>query len=186
MPSRKVWVARSARLALPLALLLGASCASCPPAGDSSQAAASPQRALESSHYVRFPPQHVMKSSDYARLLTDNRRALEQCQKGTGCEVALFNLGFVHAYPQSPYYDPAKALQYFDELLKKYPQTSWASESRAWRDLLNEHVASEEKRRRLQTELRAKDATIRSLRTQLHRSRAIDLEFDQKERELLR
>jgi hypothetical protein len=133
-----------------------------------------------------FPPQQVMEDGNYARFLTENHQLLERCHGGTGCEVALFNLGFVHAYPPSPYHDPSKALQYFDDLIKKYPQTPWAFEGRAWRALLTANLASEEKRRRLQVDLRAKDATIRTLRTQLGRSREIDMEIDKKERELLR
>ena len=133
-----------------------------------------------------FPPQQVMEDGNYARFLAENRQRLEHCGGGAGCEVTLFNLGFVHAYPPSPYYDPSKALQYFDDLIKKYPQTPWAFEGRAWRALLTANLASEEKRRRLQTDLRSKDATIRVLRTQLGRSREIDMEIDKKERELLR
>ena len=133
-----------------------------------------------------FPPQQVMEDGNYARFLAENRQQLERCQGSTGCEVALFNLGFVHAYPPSPYHDPSKALQYFDDLIKKYPQTPWAFEGRAWRALLTANLASEEKRRRLQADLRSKDSTIRTLRTQLGRSREIDIEIDKKERELLR
>jgi hypothetical protein len=133
-----------------------------------------------------FPPQQVMEDGNYARFLAENRQLLERCHDGTGCEVALFNLGFVHAYPPSPYHAPSKALQYFDDLIKKYPQTPWAFEGRAWRALLIANLTSEEKRRRLQADLRSKDATIRTLRTQLDRSREIDMEIDRKERELLR
>jgi len=133
-----------------------------------------------------FPPQQVMEDGNYARFLMENRQRLEQCGGGVGCEVALFNLGFVHAYPPSPYHDPGKALQYFDDLIKKYPQTPWAFEGRAWRALLTANLASEEKRRRLQADLRSKDSTIRTLRTQMGRSREIDMEIDKKERELLR
>lgn len=133
-----------------------------------------------------FPPQQVMEDGNYARFLKENRQLLERCQGGMGCEVALFNLGFVHAYPPSPYHDPGKALQYFNDLIKKYPQTPLAFEGRAWRALLIANLASEEKRRRLQADVRSKDATIRTLRTQLGRSREIDIEIDKKERELLR
>jgi len=133
-----------------------------------------------------FPPQQVMEDGNYARFLAENRQQLKHCGDGAGCEVALFNLGFVHAYPPSPYHDPGKALRYFDELTKKYPQTPWAFQARAWRALLTTNLAAEEKRRRLQAELRSKDSTIRTLRTQLGRSREIDIEIDKKERELLR
>lgn len=133
-----------------------------------------------------FPPQQVMQGGNYARFLAENRQKLERCEGDTGCEVALFNLGFVHAYPPSPYHDPGKALRYFEDLIKKYPQTPWAFEGRAWRALLTQNLALEEQRRRLQTDLRSKDVTIRTLRTQLGRSRDIDIEIDKKERELLR
>jgi hypothetical protein len=153
-------------------LLWLAGCASVPPASDKPR--------------VAFPPQQVMEGGDYAGFLAKNRRLLERCAGGTECDVVLFNLGFVHAYPQSPYHDPNKALQYFNDLIKKYPQTPWAFEGRAWRALLTENLALEEKRRRLQADLRSKDVTIRTLRTQLGRSRDIDIEIDKKERELLR
>jgi hypothetical protein len=44
----------------------------------------------------------------------------------------------------------------------------------------------EEARRRLQGEVRTRDATIRRLRDQLSRSREIDIEMEKKERDLLR
>ena len=133
-----------------------------------------------------FPPQQVMQGGNYAKFLAENRQALERCEGGSGCAVALFNVGFVYAYPQSPYHDPSKALRHFDDLIKKYPQTPSAFEGRAWRALLTQNLALEEQRRRLQTDLRSKDATIRTLRTQMGRSRDIDMELDKKERELLR
>lgn len=105
-------------------------------------------------------------------VFTLNKQMLERCGKGTGCEVALFNLGFVHAYPQSPYRDPTKALHYFDELRKKYPQSPWAAQGQAWVGLIQE--------------IRTRETTIRSLRVQLKRSRDIDIEMEKKERELSR
>lgn len=100
--------------------------------------------------------------------------------------MALFNLGFVHAYPQSPYYDPSKALRYFDQLSNTYPQTPWAYQGRVWVAFINKTLALEETRRRLQADLRTREATIRSLQGRLDRSRDIDVEIDKKERELLR
>ena len=127
-----------------------------------------------------------MESGNYSTFHTDNSQRLEQCANGTGCEAALFNLGFVYAYPQSPYYNPAKALQYFDELAQKYPNTSWAYTGRAWSALLRENISLDAKQRRLQTALRSKEGTIRSLRGQMDRSRELDIQLDKKERELLR
>lgn len=151
----------------------------------------------------RYPPQAVMEHGDYARFIADNRQTLAGCEDKTTCAIALFNLGFAHAYPQSPYHDPAKALVHLTELVKNYPQTPWAFQGRAWISLVNQTLALEAARDRLQAALRAQKATeaaynqlqaalraqkatIRNLEGRLQRSRDIDLRIDQKERELLR
>lgn len=133
-----------------------------------------------------FPPQRVMENNNYDEFLADNERALQGCEGRTECDVVLFNLGFTYAYSQSPYRNSAKALQYFSELVKKYPQSPWAFQGRAWTALLNENLALEEKQRQLQGNLRSRETTVRSLRERLNRSRDIDVEMEKKERELLR
>jgi hypothetical protein len=142
---------------------------------------------------VPVPPPTLLEGGNYRKFLADNRQRLEQCGGSADCEAALFNLGFVHAYPKSPYYNPSKAVEYFDELVQKYPNTSWAYTGRAWGALLRENLALEAKHRRLQTDLRSKEDairtkedTIRNLRGQMERSRELDLRLDKKERELLR
>jgi hypothetical protein len=127
-----------------------------------------------------------METGNYAEFIAENERAVAGCKEGTGCDIALFNLGFVYAYSQSPYHNPAKALQYFSELSKTYPRSPWAFQGRAWLALLNENLALEERERQLQGNLRTREATIRSLRAQLNRSRDIDVEMEKRERELLR
>lgn len=133
-----------------------------------------------------FPPRKVIENGDYRSFLADNQRTLAQCRGGTGCDVTLFNLGFVYAYPSSPYRDPQKARQYLDELHRKYPHSPWTSQGQVLLAFMNDQVSSEEAQRRLRAELRARDAIIRKLREQLNRSRDIDIEMEKKERELLR
>jgi TPR repeat protein len=133
-----------------------------------------------------FPPQQVMESGNYAQFLVENEWVLQHCAEGTECDIALFNLGFVYAYTQSPYRNLTKALQYFSELSQKYPRSPFAFQGQAWTALINDHLALEEARRQLQANLRNREGTIRNLRAQLNRSRAIDVEMEKKERELLR
>jgi hypothetical protein len=133
-----------------------------------------------------FPPQRAMESGNYAEFVAENERALAECKGRTGCDVALFNLGFAYAYSQSPYHNPSKALPYFSDLNRTYPRSPWAFQGRAWIALLNENLALEERERQLQGNLRTREATIRSLRAQLNRSRDIDVEMEKRERELLR
>jgi len=133
-----------------------------------------------------FPPQKVMENGDYVGFLAENQKALEECSGEDLCEVPLFNLGFIYAYPKSPYYNQNKGLPYFEQLIQKYPQSPWAFEATAWIDIMKKNMTSEDKRRRLQGQVKSKDAAISDLKEQIKRSREIDMKIEQKERELLK
>jgi hypothetical protein len=162
---------------------------------------------LPDKRQVLFPPQAVMEHGDYAGFVAENQQALAQCVEEIACATALFNLGFVHGYPHSPAYDPARALQYLDALHAQYPQTSLAMQGQIWVVFIHDRLALEETQRRLQTDLhtlqtdlhtlrgdlrtlqsdlRSREATIRTLQGRLKRAREIDLQLEKKERELLR
>ncbi|MGV8073009.1 MAG: tol-pal system YbgF family protein [Syntrophobacteraceae bacterium] len=146
-----------------------------------------------------FPPQKCMECGDYAGFLAENQKLVSECTEEKPCEEAMFNLGFLYAYSKSPYYNRAKALQYFDDLGKKYPQSPLSFQATAWSDLLKQQLAAEKTKRVLKGKLRSKDTvlkdkdtvlkdketTINDLQQQIKRSTEIDTEIDQKERELL-
>lgn len=141
---------------------------------------------------LTFPPQEVMRTGNYEGFLAKNELLLTDCTGTNCCEVALFNLGFVHGYSKSPYYNQAKALKYFGNLVKDYPKSPLSYESLAWMDLIGKNLALDEekaslnkKRRRLQSLLKSKSTTIDELREQLKKSRDIDVEMGLKEREVL-
>jgi hypothetical protein len=133
-----------------------------------------------------FPPQKVIATGDYRGFLEENQRHLSTCGGWIECDITLFNLGFIYAYPQSPYRDPQKARQYLRELQRRFPQSPWASQGQVLLAFMNEQVGLEEAQRQLRTGLRSRDAAIRKLRGQLDRSREIDIDIEKKERELLR
>jgi hypothetical protein len=166
------WLCRPSSPALVMASLLLAGCASLSTALFQSQA--------------DFPPQRVIENGDYRGFLVENQRNLSACGGWIACDVTLFNLGFVYAYPQSPYRDPRKARRYLRELYSKFPQSPWASQAQVLLAFLNERVGLEEAQRQLRTDLRTRDAALRKLRGQLDRSREIDIEIEKKERELFR
>jgi hypothetical protein len=133
-----------------------------------------------------FPPLKVIQNGDYRGFLAENRRNLSKCGESMACDVTLFNLGFVYAYPQSPYRDSQKARQYLHQLRSRFPQSPWTSQGQVLLAFIHEQVSLEEVQRRLRTDLRARDATIQKLQGQLNRSREIDIDIEKKERELFR
>src|SRR5919106_5428931 len=128
-----------------------------------------------------FPPLKVLQNGDYRGFLAENRRNLSKCGESMACDVTLFNLGFVYAYPQTPYRDPQKARQYLHQLRSRFPQSPWTSQGQMLLAFMNEQVSLEEAQRRLRTDLRARDATIQKLQGQLNRSREIDIDIEKKE-----
>lgn len=133
-----------------------------------------------------FPAQKVIENGDYKGFLAANQRTLAECGVETGCDVPLFNLGFVYAFPSSPYRDPQKARRYLNELHSRYPHSPWATHGQVLLSFMHEQGKAEEAQRRLRAELRTRDTIIRKLREQLNRAREIDVELEKMERELLR
>jgi hypothetical protein len=126
-----------------------------------------------------------MESGNYAGFLEENLSKLKQCAGQGECDVALFNLGFLHAYSRSGYYSQRKALYYFNELVATHPQSPWAFQAKAWTDTIKKSIAFENQCRQLKGKLKTRNTAIDELQKQMERSRDIDVEMDRKERELL-
>jgi hypothetical protein len=131
-----------------------------------------------------FPPQEVMQGGDYAAFLEKNQAVVKECQDEIQCAMALFNIGFVYAYPQSPLYHQARGQKAFEELIEKYPQSPWALEATAWNELVKKSIVSETNRNRLKGKLKSKETTIKELQKQIEEAREMDTEIDRREKEL--
>lgn len=131
-----------------------------------------------------FPPQEVMVDGNYSQFLTKNQTALIDCTEESQCAVALFNLGFLRAYPQSPYYNPSKGLVFFESLISRYPQHPLAYQAKVWADLLKRSIASETTKHRLKGQLKSRETTIRELQRRVEQSKQVDAEMDRIEEDL--
>lgn len=159
----------------------------------------SSRRARPVSSSPALSSQKAMETGDYVRLRTENEEKLQQCRRESECETALFDLGLVYVSPHSPYRDRYKALEYFNALIERYPQSPWIFQARTWVALVNEQITLDLNQRQLQagldkaradlrrtkTNLRSRENAVRSLKDQLDRSQEIDVEMQEKERELL-
>ncbi len=112
-----------------------------------------------------FPPQDAMQSGDYAGFLAKNQEALKNCKEPEECAAALFNIGFLHCYSKSPYYNPAKGLKYLDDLCKGSPESPWAYQARIWIDMVKKNMKTEGRVRQLRDEVKSKDAAASEKRS---------------------
>lgn len=138
-----------------------------------------------------FPPQKVMEGGSYEDFMVDNLKAIRECAETDTCDEALFNLGFLYSYPESPYYNRPKGLEYFDRLVRAYPRSVWAFQAKAWSEIIRKSIPAgtgkkEKNNQDLQKELKSKDAVINDLQQKLERTREIDMEVEKKERQLLK
>ncbi len=83
-----------------------------------------------------FPPQSVMINDDYDAFVDENSKVLDSTQDYEKRATALFNLGFVYAYPKSPYYNAVNALQCLSLLTKYYPDSPLVYQAQVWIELL--------------------------------------------------
>jgi hypothetical protein len=133
-----------------------------------------------------FPPQAAVTTGNYREFVSTNEKQLQSCRQGEDqCDVALFNLGFVYAHEARPYRNLAKAATYFEELVNRYPESPYALPGNAWRALILDRFTLEGDLRTIKTHPQSKDATIRTLQEQLQRLRELEIEMQEKERELL-
>ena len=176
-------------LAVPPALSASSACAQ-PPSVQQAPPSPSPSATEHGAALLlpqMFPPQSVVVTGNYAEFISANEQRLQSCrEKRDGCDAALFNLGFAHAYADSPYRNLRKAAAYFEALLTQYPKSLYAVQGKVWRALILERLALENDLRSVQTTLRGKDDTIRTLQEQIQRLREQEIDMQEKERELLR
>jgi hypothetical protein len=126
-----------------------------------------------------------METGNYAEFIKENEQHLPICEQRKDCDATLFNLGFAYAYTANPRRDLLKASSYFDELRRRYPESPYALPGKAWRSLILEQLTLEEDLRTVRAQLRKKDETIHTLQEQMERVKALDIEMQEKERELL-
>lgn len=81
---------------------------------------------------------------DYAGSSKENQTILSHPRKNCLADQALFNLGLIYAHVGNPQRDPEKALYFFRQILKEYPQSPLAGEARVVAGILQENAKLKE------------------------------------------
>ncbi|HSB03858.1 MAG TPA: tetratricopeptide repeat protein [Thermodesulfobacteriota bacterium] len=89
--------------------------------------------------------QHLLRGrelfvqGDFERALNENQEVLFLALHQPPEDEALFNIGMIYADPENPMRDRAKSLQFFDRVVKGYPQSLWARQAKAWIGMLRQN-----------------------------------------------
>ncbi len=106
-----------------------------------------------------FPPQAVMRNGNYSAFLAENQNILKTCTDPQQCAMALFNICFLYSYSKSPYYNPARAQLYFEDMVKGAPESPWTYQARIWIDIMKKNARKDTKKRASREDAKSKELT---------------------------
>ena len=114
--------------------------------------------------------QKLLDQGDYEGSLKENQKVLTLYSDVPPGDEALFNTGLIYAHYGYAKRDYKKSLDLFKRLVKVFPQSPWAGQAKIWIEILQENE-------RLNRDVEELNKTIK-------KSKQIDIELDQKKKEL--
>ncbi len=113
----------------------------------------------------------MVQAGDYRGAHAAYRQALEDYPESPFADRALFGLARLFVAAENPDRNYRVAYQHFGRLLADYPQSRWAREARAWREVLAALLTQREEAER------ARQETHRLLQD-LERLKQLELELE--------
>lgn len=83
--------------------------------------------------------QELLQAGDYPRALIENQKALQLRQTRPPADRILFNMALIYASPKNPKRDYQQALEYFDRLAARFPDSAYTEIGRVWRLTVEEN-----------------------------------------------
>lgn len=94
--------------------------------------------------------QLLTRKGDFEGVLRENRKILDTSAKSSPADAALFSMGLISADYANPAKDYRKALGFFTQLSKDFPQSQFAEDARIWAKILDSEIGEQEWRAHLQ------------------------------------
>ena len=114
--------------------------------------------------------QKLLDQGDYEGALRENEKVLSLYDNISPGDEALFNIGLIYAHYGYPKRDYKKSLDLFKRLVKTFPQSPLAGQAKLWIGILQENE-------RLNREIEELNKTIK-------KSKQVDIEIEEKKKEL--
>ena len=114
--------------------------------------------------------QKLLDRGDYEGSLKENQKVLTLYSNVPPGDEALFNVGLIYACNAYPKRDYQKSLDHFKKLVRVFPQSPFAGQAKIWIGILQENE-------RLRREIEELNKTI-------NKSKQVDIEIDEKKKEL--
>jgi outer membrane protein assembly factor BamD (BamD/ComL family) len=126
--------------------------------------------ARRETHNYFVTAQKLLDQGDYEGALRENQKVLSLYNNVPPGDEALFNAGLIYAHYGYPKRDYQKSLDHFKRLAKVFPQSPFAGQAKLWIGILQENE-------RLKREIEELNKTI-------NKSKQVDIQIDEKKKEL--
>lgn len=118
----------------------------------------------------------LLAAGDYQSALRINETVLKTSAGKPPADEALFNIGIIFAHPGNKSRDYQRSIVSFRRLVKEYPQSPLADQASMWAGVLEENI----KLRRASSEAQQENARLKQI---IEKSKAVDVEIEEKKRE---
>ena len=148
--------------------------------------------------------QTLLARGDFDGSLSEYQKILSLAQELSPGDAATFNIGLIHAHPNNPKKDSQKAIDSFDSVIHRYPQSPLATQAKIWIGILNEAAESRQEIERSKQaiekshqeverskqiiekskqEIEKTKQEIEKSKQVIEKSKQVDIEIEQKRRE---
>jgi TolA-binding protein len=81
--------------------------------------------------------QQLMARGDYEGALRESQKVLKQAGNQAPGDEALFNMGLVYVNPKNPKKDNRRAIGFFNQVVKSYPDSPLTEQAKIWVGVLD-------------------------------------------------
>ena len=113
----------------------------------------------------------LLARGDYDGSLKAFQNVIVFAKEQPPADAAIFYMGVVHAHPQNPGKDRRKAVDSFDQVLMRYPDSPFFEQAKAWISALNEVDATRQEIERTKLEVEKSKQEIENSRLTADRSK---------------
>ena len=157
---------------------------------------------------------NLLAQGDYDGSLTAFQNVVGLAEDKPPADAATYSMGLVYAHPQYAKRDLQKAIESFNRLIARYPDSPWTGQAKIWVEILNEtedskhqienskqviensreevekiRLAVEQSKQEIERsrlELEKSRQEIEKAKQVLEKSKQIDIEIEQKRRDRVR
>jgi tetratricopeptide (TPR) repeat protein len=101
---------------------------------------AEPQEVLverrEANEYLNAA-QSLLARGDFEGSLRESQRVLSLLKDQSPADTAIFHMGLVYAHPKNPKKDNKRAIYFFNQVIKGYPDSAWVEQAKIWVGVLD-------------------------------------------------